>query len=312
MGACVVLFFLSLSGVLALWCLNSPTKTSTRDEHIHIPAGASLREIATILKDHSLIRSPLLFRLIIAYNHKENVLHEGDYIFSVHTSTLQVARGFMNQTALVPLIKVTIPEGSTLADFDRILSAALPNIKPGDIIKEAHGEEGVLFPDTYSLAESKSAADIVQLLKQTFDTKLTPLSSAMASSSFSRKEIITLASLIEREARGEESMGIVSGILQKRLTIHMPLQVDATFEYLFHKKSSELGTSDLESDTPFNTYTHRGLPPSPIASPGLMAIEAVLAPTDTPYLYYLTDKEGVFHYAETFDEHKKNKARYLR
>ena len=105
---------------------------------------------------------------------------------------------------------------------------------------------------------------------------------------------------------------MVSGILQNRLREDMPLQVDATFHYINGKASHELTVDDLEMDSPFNTYKYVGLPPAPIANPGLESIQAVLSPTETNYFYYLTALDGTFHYAKTFEEHKKNKEKYLR
>jgi UPF0755 protein len=121
-----------------------------------------------------------------------------------------------------------------------------------------------------------------------------------------------LASIIEREANSPESMKMVSGILQNRLTIDMPLQADASIEYILDKPLNALLPEDLKIDSPYNTYLNRGLPPTPIGNPGLTAIEAVLEPTLSKYLFYITDETGEFHYAEDFDQHRANIQRYLR
>jgi UPF0755 protein len=107
-------------------------------------------------------------------------------------------------------------------------------------------------------------------------------------------------------------MQIIAGIVKKRLELGMPLQVDATLEYERGKGSSDLTIKDLQADSPYNTYTNKGLPPTPISNPGTVALLAALHPKQTPYLYYLTDAKGNFHYAKTFEEHKRNKALYLR
>ncbi len=305
---CVLL----VAGGTTVWYLNTPPDDFPIEKRVHIPPGSTLAQISSILKNHQVIRSCLMFRGVILFHHKESSLHAGEYIFHQKNSLLEVAQSFIEDTSLIPPVKVTLPEGSTLAEIDRRLSSVLPAIHSGDIIKSAQGQEGILFPDTYLLEDSFTADQVVAKLRETFTQKLAPFENDFAHEQLTKQEIIVLASIIEKEANDADSMHMVSGVLRKRLEKNMPIQVDATFAYLLHKTSVELTPADLEVDSPFNTYTHKGLPPTPIASPGIMAIEAALHPQESPYFFYLTDKEGVFHYAVTFDEHKKNKARYLR
>jgi len=143
------------------------------------------------------------------------------------------------------------------------------------------------------------------------------LQSQIAQSEFTEAEILILASILEREANSPESMGIVSGILQNRLAINMPLQADATIEYVLETPLGELPPGQLaaelrELDSPYNSYLNLGLPPTPIGNPGLTAIKAVLNPVETDYFYYVTDADGAFYYAETYDQHLQNIERYLR
>ena len=121
-----------------------------------------------------------------------------------------------------------------------------------------------------------------------------------------------MASIIEREAITPEARRIVSGILWKRIKMGMPLQVDATFAYVNGKNTYELTAEDLHIDSKYNTYEYKGLPPGPICNPGLDSIIATIEPTATPYLYYLSEKNGTMHYAKTFEEHKMNKVKYMR
>ena len=146
----------------------------------------------------------------------------------------------------------------------------------------------------------------------TYEEKQAARADMIAAHPLSEYEILILASIIEREARSEESMRIVSGILQNRLAIGMALQADASIEYVLNKPLNELVPEDLEIDTPYNTYLYPGLPPTPIGNPGLMAIDAVLTPIESDYFYYITDDSGEFHYAETYDAHRRNIAEYLR
>jgi UPF0755 protein len=149
-------------------------------------------------------------------------------------------------------------------------------------------------------------------MEEHYEASIAPLRGTMESRGYTEDEVIILASILEREANDETSMRMVAGILENRLRDDMPLQVDAVFQYYTGKGSSDLTLEDLTTDTPYNTYTNIGLPPQPIGNPGLMAIEAVLNPTPSDYYYYLTGDDGEFYYAKTFEEHKRNKARYLR
>jgi UPF0755 protein len=131
-------------------------------------------------------------------------------------------------------------------------------------------------------------------------------------SPLSRDEVIVLASILEREANNERSMKMVSGILQNRIAADMPLQADASIEYVLSKPLKELTPNDLKIDSPYNTYLNKGLPPTPIGNPGLQAIEAVLSPQESQYFFYISDNDGNFHYARTYAEHLKNIDTYLR
>jgi UPF0755 protein len=126
------------------------------------------------------------------------------------------------------------------------------------------------------------------------------------------KDIITMASILEREANGKDEARVISGILWKRIQKNMPMQVDATFLYSIQKGSSALTQTDLKTDGPYNTYTRTGLPVGPIGNPGTVMIDAALHPTDSPYWYYLHDDKGGIHYAKTYQEHLKNKKLYIR
>lgn len=306
--ACV-LVVLGIFGALAF--ANTPRLSFPEGEHVTIPTGSSLSAIAAILDEHKVVRSAFLFRTLVSFLGGESSIHAGVHVFPNALSTYGVARALLEQETSVPPVRITIPEGSTLKEFDAIITAELPHIPKGTIVALVKAE-GVLFPDTYFFREAATAEEVVEILKSHGEEMLAQYEADIAAQGLTKDEVVTLASILEREANDKESMGMVAGILLDRLEIGMALQVDATFYYLLGKESKELTSEDLEMDSPYNTYRYRGLPPGPIGSPGLMAIEAVLHPTDSPYLYYLTDSEGNFYYAETFDEHKENKARYLR
>ena len=188
----------------------------------------------------------------------------------------------------------------------------LPKLFIKDSAIDLERYEGYLFPDTYNFNAQAKVTDIIEKLTENFEIRTHKFREQVHPQGLSFEEVIILASIIEREAKDNDSKRIVSGILLKRLAIDMPLQVDAVFDYLFDVTSSEVTEAHLNSDSPYNTYIFRGLPPKPISNPGIESIRSVYEPTVTAYLYYLTAPDGTFHYAETFDEHKVNKQRYLR
>ena len=164
--------------------------------------------------------------------------------------------------------------------------------------------EGFLFPDTYTVESDVEIEEILSLMANTFDEKLTASMRAQAAKmDLSIYDLITLASLVEREVRFPEDRAIVAQVLLKRLKMNMPLQTDATLQYLMDAPKEEVSIADTQIDSPYNTYQHVGLPPGPIANPGMAAIEAVLYPADTDYLYFVADRSGHNHYAHTYEEH---------
>jgi UPF0755 protein len=206
---------------------------------------------------------------------------------------------------------VTIPEGLRNTEIDAIISGRLSTVEPGMFERVTVGHEGYLFPETYHVSELFTAEQFATLMENTFAEKIASLTAAFDASLRSQKDIVIMASILEREADSEESMKMIAGILWKRIDTGMPLQVDASFSYLLDKSSKEVTLDDLKIDSPYNTYAYKGLPPTPMNNPGLRAIAAALSPTPSPYFYYLTGSDGAFHYARTLTEHAENRARYL-
>src|SRR5690606_22167281 len=193
--------------------------------------------------------------------------------------------------------------GFTLEEYARIAAEGLPEFSTEEFLELTADKEGYYFPDTYYLPADFTASELVELLEETYELRVSPLRSLIEAHEMSEREVIILASLIEREANTEESMRMVSGILQNRLEEGMRLQVDASLEYVLARPLNTLTAEDLEIDSRYNTYLYGGLPPTPIGNPGLQSIMAVLEPIESDNFYYLTDEEGQFYYAETFDEH---------
>lgn len=179
--------------------------------------------------------------------------------------------------------------------------------------------EGYLFPDTYRIYSSSTPEEIISKMLANLDKKLTPQMRAdIKKSGKSIHEILTMASIIEKEApiyaqKDAKEAKIISGIFWNRINIGMGLQSDATLSYIFNDKKPAHSGEELKVDSPYNTYKYRGLPPGPIANPGIIAIEAAIYPADTNYFYFLTTFDGsAIYYAKTYDEHLKNKYKYLK
>ena len=180
--------------------------------------------------------------------------------------------------------------------------------KPADV-----GLEGYMFPDTYRVAKDAKPEDVVQKMLENFNRKLTPeMRADIALQGKTIFDVITMASIIEREASDTEDRKIISGILWKRVEAGMALQADATLTYITGNGTFALSADDLAVDSPYNTYKYPGLPVGPISNPGLDAILAAIYPKASPFWFYLHDKAGNPHYSKTFEEHKINKEKYLR
>lgn len=209
-------------------------------------------------------------------------------------------------------IAVTIPEGYNVRQIGETFEK-LGIFSEDEFVKIAQKEEGYLFPDTYRFYKTAKPEDIVAKMKDNFNKKVTAeILNQTETQKKKPDDIIIMASILEEEVKSAEDRKIVAGILWKRLSRGMGLNVDAALTYVLSKTSNELTADDLKYDSPYNTYKYRGLPPTPISNPGLDAILAALNPTPSPYFYYLTDKEGKAHYAATLEDHALNKWKYLR
>lgn len=302
----VVLILSAVSGSLM------PPPDFQKDKVITIKNGATLVEVSTLLKNENIIRSQSFFEICSKLVGGEKPVLAGQYLFKEPLSTCRVALRISRGISGIPAIRVTIPEGMTNKDVATILEKNIPNFNTAVFLEHARLREGFLFPDTYFFLESMTIQDIEQKMTKNFDKKISPFIDAINASGHTMRDIVIMASILEKEATTEVDKAIVSGILWKRISIGMPLQVDASFLYLFGKKSSEVTVEDKQVKSTYNTYLNKGLPLGPIGNPGIVAISAAIYPTPSPYLYYLSDNDGVMHYAETFEEHKANKQRYLR
>jgi UPF0755 protein len=277
-----------------------------------IKSGQSLFSISEQLYEENIIKSRRAFEILMIILGSDRQISFGEFYFERPLSVIEVALRISGKEFGVEKIRVTFPEGFSTKEMSARLGVAFPSFDAAKFESLVINKEGYLFPDTYSFFPSVREEFIVETLKQNFEKKIAPLKNEIASSGRTKEEIIIMASLLEKEARGENDNRVIAGILWKRLDMGMRLQVDAPFLYLLGKQSSELTRADLQIDSPFNTYRYQGLPPSPINNPGLNTIRAALQPKESPYLFYLHDSNGVVRYARTYAEHLQNIRKYLR
>lgn len=284
---------------------NFPTGTL-----IKIEKGESLGEVASQFQTAGIIQSSFwLKNFAIIFSGERSIL-AGVYSFKKPISVISVAWRIVNGDYEVEPIKITIPEGTSVLQIADILSSKLPNFNKAEFIKIAKPKEGYLFPETYLFLPDAEPQFIIDTMSKTFGDKILVISDKIKLFGKSIKDVITMASIVEEEGKNLENRKIIAGILWKRISLKMALQVDATFSYV-NGKTKNLTTADLAIDSPYNTYKYRGLPPGPITNPGIDSINATIEPTKTPYFYYISDKEGNMHYAKTYAEHLANVAKYL-
>ncbi len=308
--AAVLVLFVGAGAVLYLIAIDEPK--AAFPQTVSIPAGSSVRVATNALARQNIVRSPRLLELYISILGDGRVV-SGDYLFETPAPLYVIADRVTSGDYGAAQIRVTIPEGSTLRDMARIFATALPNFDQEAFITLTKGKEGYLFPDTYFVFPSMTEQDIVQKMERTFNTRIAELAPQLAASKHSLQDIITMASLIEREAGPDATeQRMIAGILWKRIAQGMLLQVDAPFWFLMGKGTKDLTTADLRIDSRYNTYRYKGLPPTPIGSPGMAAIRAALEPIDSAYVFYLHDADGIVHYAVTHNEHVNNKNKYLK
>ncbi len=279
---------------------------------ITVPEGASVRHIAELFASYKVVRSAVALELVLRLEGSEVAVKAGDYYFSRPVTLMEVAKRLVVGDFGLQPIKVTIPEGATTYEIAEEFTDSFIRFDASTFLLLAREKEGYLFPDTYFFLPNATAQQVLDALERNFYEKLATLGSEVASSGKPIADIVTMASLLEKEARDHTERRKIAGVLWQRIDIGMPLQVDAVFGYINATSTFSPNYSDLKVDSPYNTYTHIGLPPGPIANPGLSSLQAAITPVRTDALFYLHGKDGNLHIARTFDEHIVNKRRYLR
>ena len=290
---------------------------------IEIPPYAGVMTIARRLRDDGAVRSAWALVALGAARGSARRLKAGEYEFPRDASTLTVLR--MVESGRVRQHPVLHPEGATVTELARALEAARL-ARADDVLRVAgdraflssHGiegpsAEGYLFPDTYQVVRGMRVEEMLGRMVQRMRAKLTPELVARAKARrLTVHQLLTLASIVEREAAVAEEQRLIAAVFWNRLQIDMPLQADPTVQYALGKERRALTRADLQADHPFNTYRQAGLPPGPIASPGMRAIEAALDPAPVKYLYFvaISADNARHHFSTTVEDHNAAVTRY--
>ena len=299
-----------------------------KEINIEIPAGSSSNKISNILKEEGLIRNELIFKMAIKNKNIDGKLKAGTYLLNtgmdVNTIIDELSKGGKSENT----VKFTIPEGyeirqiadklaeENIIDREKFLNRTsdkkyfqdkYPFLKE---LAEGQGLEGYLFPDTYDIYINSTEEEIIgKMLTKFEEIYEKDIKSNMDKFDLSLNDVVTLASIIEREGKRDDELELISAVFHNRLKKGMLLQSCATVQYALGERKEELSTKDTQINCEYNTYIHEGLPPAPIASPGEKSLIAALNPADVDYLYFRTkeDGTGAHTFSRTYEEHKNAK-----
>ena len=288
-----------------------PVSSTEKYDYFVIEKGTSASQVGFKLEEKGFIKSALAFKLYMQFTGQSSKIQTGEFRLTPSYSLFQTVTALFNGPVE---LWVTIPEGLRREEIASKFATALDKDDAfvTEFMSASKGKEGYLFPETYLFSREASASAVVTKMLSTFDSKTNNLENR---SGMSFEKAIVLSSLIERETKTDTERPMVAGILINRLNAGWPLQVDATVQYAVGNSKNWwpiLTLNDLAISSLYNTYKNQGLPPTPIANPGLSSIKAALNPTANDYWYYIHDDSGKIHYAETLAEHNANISNYLR
>ncbi|MBI3401383.1 MAG: endolytic transglycosylase MltG [Acidobacteria bacterium] len=296
------------------------------EQFVDLPMGAGSRTIGERLVAGGVVRDAWTFRLALWQSGRGRHLKAGEYRFDRAMTPFEIIDKLSRGDVYV--VNVTFPEGLTIAEMATIfeargfgpraafVAAAQDPLPIRHLDAAAATLEGYLFPETYSLSRHTDAAALVRLMVARFEHVLTAdLRQAAQARSRSLHQLVTLASIVEKETARPDERPIVAAVYENRLRIGMPLQCDPTVIYALQRTGrydGNLRHDDLAFDSPYNTYRYSGLPPGPIASPGRAALEAAVHPADADFLYFVSRNDGSHEFARSLGDHNKNVQKYQR
>lgn len=317
----LLLLFISVAGY-GYWQLTTP-HAPQEPRVLQVAPGASLIAVANDLHRHGVIRHALLLRILAKWHDQEQRIQAGQYSFSVPATPQQILERLVRGD--VDRVSLTIPEGFTLRQIahrieeagygsaQRILQLAQDNNFVAGLAVEAETLEGYLFPETYRFVPGTTETALLTMMVDQFRSRLTPdLRDAARQRGLTVHQHVTLASLIEKETGLVSEMPLVSSVFHNRLAINMRLQTDPTVVYGLEDFTGTITRRHLSTPTPYNTYIIYGLPPGPIASPGLAALTAAVYPAESDFYYFVSRGDGSHHFSRNLREHNNAVQRYLR
>ncbi|MBC2581330.1 endolytic transglycosylase MltG [Clostridium sp. DJ247] len=324
----LVITIIMLSGVYYGYKLLSTTK-NTYDVEIKIPENSSTREIANILHEKSIIRSKYYFIFEQKVLHKDKIIKFGTFIIPKQIPLSRLANILARYGKDANMIKITIPEGYNTEQIGQLLEKnglvtkndflnKVANWKDTsywflkDIPQDTHMLDGFLFPNTYFFYKNETSDEIIHAMLDQFDKEISQYKNYIIQSNYDIRNLVIVASLIEKEARKDVDRPKIASVIYNRLNKDMPLQIDATIIYVIGHKD-KLYNKDLMVQSPYNTYINKGLPPSSICNPGIASITAAIHPEKTDYLYYVLNEQTSEHvFAKTYQEHVENIKKYIK
>lgn len=294
---------------------------------MHIAEGTSASEVAMELERGRIVRNSLLFKLLLKTTGTDKAIKPGDYVFTQKQTMMEILH--ILKTGNMTQRLVTIPEGLTISQMAELLQEKgivrkedfLAAVKNGDFLVNGGKRktlEGFLLPDTYDFPPNYTASDIIKKMIREFENRVVPAYIEKQKSlpiNLTLDEVVIMASLVEREAKIPDERPIIASVYYNRLKKGMLLQCDATIQYALGENKPVLTYDDLKIDSPYNTYIHKGLPPTAIANPGINSIKAVLAPRKTNYLFYVRNdvkNDGSHVFTSTLEEHNEAIRKYQR
>lgn len=321
----ILVLLAAIAGGALLWFRNAAygdRALPAQATDIIIPKGSTFAQISALLRERRVIAHTSVFRLLARADGAEERARAGEFRFPAHQSNSEILQSLVSGGAEVALW-LTIPEGFTakqiaqalsdhdLGDANRFADAFLSEATTIDG-QRTKNLEGFLFPSTYLMPRDATPQQAANVMLDQFRKELPSDAPALAKAhGLTIPQVVTLASLVEREAKADDERALMAGVYYNRLRLKMPLQVDATIEYALPRHKTELSRADLALDSPYNTYKYAGLPPTPIANPGKPSLEAAFHPRASEYLYYVYMGNGHHAFAKTLAEHNANVAKYL-
>lgn len=326
----LLIFAVLISGIWFVWQLSVSHGSAAQD--FAIEPGAGVNQISLELYNSGVVNSRLAFETYLYLKGIEGNIKAGTY--DLPSSTITELTSILLEGPGVDDKRITFIEGWTLADYARevekeglaseqefieVVSHPKSNGFSDETFPILYSKpdsvdlEGYLFPDTYFVYKDVDANEIVKVLLNTLQQKITlQMAEDIDAQEKTLHEILTMASIIEKEVRTDRDRRIVSGLLWKRIDAGMALQVDATVNYITGDSKPAVTYDQTKIDNPYNTYLYRGLPPGPISNPSLSAIQAAVYPTESDYWFYLSTPDGETIFSKTLEEHNAAKQKYLK